>query len=837
MQAKLKKLTLLVALPVLSLGTLSLLACDNDRPGAVDAGADAGFVGADAGVDAGVDRDAGQAEQDADVPDDAHVDSDARVDDAGQAVDAGSNRDAAQAVDAGQNVDAGQAVDAGQNVDAGQTADAGQDAGSDFYEDMVGYWTFDNAADLTQATLGNDLQLVGQHSFFASQDQGQGAVHIGSGSYYRCFHDMAATPAGASLVNSYSIVMDIRVPQLQMWHALFQTDTTNSSDAKCFVSPEGKIGKSFTGYSAAVVRPAEWYRLVVTVQLPGHVDYYLDGQPLYSSGELPADGHYGLSPVDQQNELLFFADDNGEDKDIDVAQLMLFDRALNPDEIARLGGYGHSMASVQALPAYLQSRTAHSVYISWPDDSSRDSLVQYGTDDSLGAAQTGSVDMLAQGKIWHTVKLSGLSADTKYYYRCVSGDQTSPLRSFKTPADSGQGHVRFIVYGDSRADPAMHQNIIRAMKDRVLSQYGQNIEDSIDVIMNVGDIVTDGTVIDQFQQQYFAPIAELSKNVPFMVAIGNHEREADNYYDYMKFSDFQEQGGEAYYAFAINRVLFVVLDSNIAGATQLSWLQNRLDAAQNDANISWIFAFFHHPGRTEIWPDGNNDWIQNQVLPLLATYSKAEAVFYGHSHDYERGVWDSGNLRMILSGGGGSALDRWGMYDNQQNYPEIHRSMAYFSYTVFDVDLDNNAYAAKSYTLGNEDVSIDNQLFDSFGRQRNAATAPRPSAQNQTNSGNTVTLYASALQSDSAIMSSQFQITSQQSDWSNPVWQSLRHFEDIYGDTGASNYSPIDLNHSVDLSQATVIGLNAGTRYWWRMRYRDQNLHWTDWSNVMSFVP
>jgi hypothetical protein len=86
-------------------------------------------------------------------------------------------------------------------------------------------------------------------------------------------------------------------------------------------------------------------------------------------------------------------------------------------------------------------------------------------------------------------------------------------------------------------------------------------------------------------------------------------------------------------------------------------------------------------------------------------------------------------------------------------------------------------------------------------------------------------------------MSSQFQVTTTPGDYSNPLLDVRRDRENVYGDTGAPDYNPVDLNEGIDLSRLSVTnGLSAGQSYGWRVRYRDQNLQWSDWSREQTFT-
>ncbi|MCP4710497.1 MAG: T9SS type A sorting domain-containing protein, partial [Planctomycetes bacterium] len=268
------------------------------------------------------------------------------------------------------------------------------------------------------------------------------------------------------------------------------------------------------------------------------------------------------------------------------------------------------------------------------------------------------------------------------------------------------------------------------------------------------------------------------------------------------------------------------------------WLETLLASTADDSAVDWVFAFLHHPGRSEIWPDGNTAWVQDQVIPLLNRYDKVELLTYGHSHNYERGATTDGNLRLMLSGGGGGALDRWGMYSNQVDYPEIHRSRDHYGYTLVEIDCAGSSYTAQSYSLGHLDLPLDNVLIDSFTRDRNSPIPETPTALAPASEVPApATLTASPFTANQPIMSAQFELTAIAGDWSSPLIADHRDWENIYWDTGAPDYEPVDLNELVDLTRLTIANgiLTSGTPYWWRIRYRDQNLQWSAWSEAATF--
>ena len=712
-------------------------------------------------------------------------------------------------------------------------------------DSLVGHWDFNDSQNPTKAVVGNDLIQQGNGVYIVSgPSNGDGAIKITSGTYFIVPHGIDAN-GGGDRVNEFSIVMDIQIPKTGVWYCMYQADAKNNDDGDWFINSTGNMGVLATGYTDYLYNHTdEWYRIAISVKNGTQYNYYSDGVKRLTGTPGNIDGRFSLGST-----FLLFADQNGEDNPINVADVKLYSKALTDAEIAALGGYKHNYGSVpvdSVINPYLQTPTPTSVYISWHASPGEESIVEYGTDETLGSVETGTVHIFPDSsRWWHTVKLTGLTPETTYYYKAKTDSFESKIFKFKTQPPDGKknGHFRFLVLGDTRTDVAKFTEVVDSMKSTAIRLYGDSIEETINLILNVGDIVTDGRFLSQYKKEYFDPFRSVSGNVPVMVGIGNHEREADNYYQYMKYEDFGGPEGEKYYSFRIGRVFFIATNSNwqLHNDTQIAWLDSMLNKAQNDTTIDWIFAYNHHPGHSEIWPDGNTDYVQDRIIPTLNKYSKADFLFYGHSHNYERGAVQDGNLRLMLSGGGGAGLDRWGRYSNQQDYPEIQKAYDHYCYTLIDVDIANKKYTAKTYSLGNPDKILPNVIIDSFYRDKSVTTGPEKPNLVAPESGSNQTppfeLEADDLTKDYDIMSSQFQITNTQGNYDNPTIDVIRDFEDIYGDTGAPDWEVVDLNKDIDLSKYTVTGngLETGKTYYWRMRYRDKNLQWSEWSEERSF--
>ena len=714
-------------------------------------------------------------------------------------------------------------------------------------ESLVGHWTFDNPANLTKADTGNALQLIGSHVAVSGTKDGDGAVRIGIGSYYKLNHSLPNS-LGGNNVNEFTFVFDIKIPELGHWYCFYQTDLTNQNDGECFINPSGNIGVGDTYYTPDALKPNEWYRIGISVKNGDHYDYYIDGFRSIKGKPGSIDSRFSLHP----NGVLLFADENGEDHELDIADIKLFSKALTAQEMENLGGFHEKPPVVIAPPdtvilPYLQSPTESSIYVCWHASNSPQSLVEYGTSNSLGNSTTGDVYIWDDSTTWHWVKLTNLQPETVYYYRAISDTMKSEIYKFKTPPKVGQktGHIRFAIIGDTRTYPNQFTNVVTAIRQKVTEIYGDpNIENNLNLILSNGDIVSSGPILSQYKKEWFEPLSGITANIPIMVSIGDHEHDADNYYNYMKYEDFAGPQGEKYYSFKYGRILFIAVHSIFHTQEQLQWLDNLLQVTEADSSIDWVIVFTHRPGHSEIWPDGNEPYVQDHVIPILSKYSKADILTYGHSHAYERGQVNNASLRLLENGGGGAELDRWREYSNQTDYPEIQKTYDYWSYTLVDIDITNKRYDAAMYAIGLDEISFDNIKVDEFFRDKKNESPPvKPECITPANGNNInipIILKASDYNGNFEILSSQFKVTVAKGNYNqnNIIIDTKRDFENIYSDTGPPNFIPIDKNLGIDLTQLTIDDkiLEDGKTYWWKVRYRDKNLQWSDWSDEKSFI-
>ena len=209
---------------------------------------------------------------------------------------------------------------------------------------LKGYWKYQDAKNLTKATVGNKLTLVGTHQQVAGPAYGDTAIRIGIGSYYKCAHGMAPNGGGDS-VNRYTLMYDFKVLNFNKWHTFHQTDSANKNDGECFIRPKtgsrpGRIGVAATSYTNDSIFPNKWYRLVISVNLNNFYRYYVNGKLWLEGDTQIVDGRFALLP-----QILFFADDNQEDDTIDIASVAIFDTCLSSKDIAKIGSIDPCVAN------------------------------------------------------------------------------------------------------------------------------------------------------------------------------------------------------------------------------------------------------------------------------------------------------------------------------------------------------------------------------------------------------------------------------------------------------------------------------------------------------------
>ena len=243
-------------------------------------------------------------------------------------------------------------------VNKSVTVSVKQTKAIDPFEGVKGRWLFEDAEDIGKAATGNDLTMFESTTFSNSTVNTGGpmslvpgpkttdyAVRVPRYSYFKCEHGIAAN-GGGSRVNEYTLMFDFKVPALSKYYTFFNTSIDggvddNSFNADFFIRGNGTdaIGGGEFSYSTEnPIAANEWYRLVVSVKVGEAVKYYLNGELLFTSTKLSTIDHVRASL--RTDAVLFFNDDSGEDNELDVAEIAIWDEALDDARVQLLGAAG-----------------------------------------------------------------------------------------------------------------------------------------------------------------------------------------------------------------------------------------------------------------------------------------------------------------------------------------------------------------------------------------------------------------------------------------------------------------------------------------------------------------
>lgn len=506
----------------------------------------------------------------------------------------------------------------------------------------------------------------------------------------------------------------------------------------------------------------------------------------------------------------------------------------------------------QIVP-YLQRPTSESIIVNWRSGAGTESIVYYGEEESkLTQTGTGTAEPFTGTKdnnysyVYHTVKLNGLKSNTLYYYQIENNNTRSDIYSFKTqPSPGEQGIYRFIILGDHQLTDGRYERLMNAAKRIAEQKYGSPIEKYINLITNVGDQVNEGS-LKQYDLVHFKTSEILSPNLPIATIVGNHETRGDNNpLDLFKkhyFNDeYQYQGiksnSEFYYAMQQGRVLFLMLSSEHVGYTQKKWAQQVLERAKTDTEIDWIISYNHRPIQAEQYVGDVSAWVRDEIMPLLNATGKSAMNVAGHHHLYHRGQLRDYPTYHIISGGA-SWDQRWGQ-STEKDFDDVQKTIDYWPFQLVELDSEQKSMSVETYIIGNEVETLANPLLvDSFSRTFGKAKPNKPGLTALTNSEITLpfTFESSpySTNTDYECNSVQFQIAADLN-FINIEFDLIKDYENIYG-AHPSGAQLVDLNKNVDIFKQTITNdqLFNGIHFI-RVRHRDRNLEWSDWSESIQF--
>ena len=207
-------------------------------------------------------------------------------------------------------------------------------------EDPISVWTFDDKSDLLAGTGTATLRaaIKGAEGPEATDDLAaagiisvdgptiaNGAITVPIDTYLQFAHNQEADQ------QTFTFLMDIRPKKLGIYNALFQSQVLNNKDASLFINKNNQLGINSSGLGyGGTIEEGKWHRIVFAVDNCA-ITTYLDGKKIGSSTSSNSD-KWILHDV-----AYFFADEDGEEGVIDIAELRYWDVALAGFHVKELG--------------------------------------------------------------------------------------------------------------------------------------------------------------------------------------------------------------------------------------------------------------------------------------------------------------------------------------------------------------------------------------------------------------------------------------------------------------------------------------------------------------------
>jgi len=330
-------------------------------------------------------------------------------------------------------------------------------------------------------------------------------------------------------------------------------------------------------------------------------------------------------------------------------------RAVATDNIGLRGTSAPTVINVvTSLPVvvvrgpYLNSGSTTSGVVRWRTDLPSDAVVWHGPDlDSL-------TNLVFDATITneHILTLTGLPADTRWFYSIGTAAQTNAVGSnywFKTaPLAGTRRHYRFWVLGDCGTAGSGPPDRQQSTRDAYYNFAATN--GPADIWLMLGDNAYESGTDAQYQRAIFDMYPDTLRNLFLWPVLGNHETAQSTTADTFPYLDIfslprdGEAGGvpsgnEKYYSFDYGNIHFIALDSMTSGRTADSPMADWLRADLGATTAEWVIVYFHHPPYTKGNHDSDREQdlisIRENLVPILEA-NGVDLVLCGHSHAWER---------------------------------------------------------------------------------------------------------------------------------------------------------------------------------------------------------
>ncbi len=340
-----------------------------------------------------------------------------------------------------------------------------------------------------------------------------------------------------------------------------------------------------------------------------------------------------------------------------------------------IGNVGGGTPTLTRGP-YLQSGSETAITFRWRTSSACYGRVEVGP--SVGSYTTATVDETGCATTEHIVRVTGLSTDTKYFYRI--GTTTGTVLQgaadnffLTSPAANTTRKIRVVAFGDCGRGNSSYQ-------DQNLANYQSfltaNTIEAPDAWLLMGDNAYSAGTDAEYTSNFFGIYGStLLKNHKLYPSPGNHDYGNNTankpsrsmpYHSIFTTPFNGESGGTAsgkqnYYSFDLGNIHFLSLDAfgtesdgTEMGTNGSSALKTWLTADLAANTKKWTIAYWHHPPYTKTSHNSDTEGDLVAIRQNFITFLEqrgVDMIINGHSHGYERaymlrnftGSWNSFN--------------------------------------------------------------------------------------------------------------------------------------------------------------------------------------------------
>ena len=277
------------------------------------------------------------------------------------------------------------------------------------------------------------------------------------------------------------------------------------------------------------------------------------------------------------------------------------------------------------MAPYLQAVNTNSVYVMVESDSKDTVWVDYGRTAAYGRTAMASIVSVTTAKVptyVHKIRLTGLKANSAYYYQARQGKSKSDGSIFHTAVEPGTS-FRIIFMADFRTNTSIHDKIAKL----AAATYPQ-------VAIYGGDLCVNGDYISWKKEFFRSNELDLISKVPFFNATGNHEGNGPNTVAFLRNPE-SESKSQQYYSFDYGDLHVLVLNTEIdlkPGSPQYEFAKEDLTAAAT----SWKIVVSHSPAYCA--GGHGEDTAMVRMTKELFEPNHVDLVLSGHSHFYQHNL-------------------------------------------------------------------------------------------------------------------------------------------------------------------------------------------------------